>query len=261
MLFPCILFTLYIYTNSRALRSVSLPILSVLKSLCPLGIAIAERLVFKDVIAPGTASAMVLVVIGNAVTVMNDIEYTPVGYAWSFANVAINIAYLLSLRLCLSDSFTPLEKTMHSNMIACFIMFPISFANNEHPAFIHDFHATNTTYRVVYFFSCLLAAGIGASIFWVVQTTSGATLSFVGACNKFSVVILGGILFHANITAMGWVSVSFGVLAGMIFAVAKARGAVTKVDTEDDRGSDRDEVSVDASEISDDDRVEDPLMK
>lgn len=45
----------------------------------------------------------------------------------------------------------------------------------------------------------------------------------MGACNKFVVVILGGILFKAKITPVGWMSVFIGVVAGVVFAIAKAR--------------------------------------
>lgn len=219
---PCILFTIYIYTNSRALRTVSLPVFSVLKSLAPMGIALMERFFFRDPITYGTSAAMCLIIIGNAITAFTDIEYSPTGYAWALFNVIINIAHVLSLRICLTDAFTPIEKTLHSNFIAACIMMPFAIYNSEIPTFVVEVQQTTVTFRIIYMMSCLLAAGIGASIFWLVQTTSGSTLSFVGACNKFSVVILGGILFRAKISPQGWVSVVFGVLAGIVFAFAKS---------------------------------------
>ena len=73
--------------------------------------------------------------------------------------------------------------------------------------------------------SCILAAGIGASVFWVIQTASGSTLSFVGAANKVVVVILGAVLFDAKISSAGWVGVALGAVAGFWFAFAKAAAA------------------------------------
>lgn len=232
MMLPCLLFTAYIFSNSQALRTVSLPILSVLKSLAPMGIALAERVAFKDRITPGTAAAMLLIVVGNTVTVFNDMEFSRDGYSWAIINVIVNIAYVLSLRVYLSDEFTPIEKALHSNLIASCIMLPLAFASGEVTSFVDTFATTSFSFRAVFLLSCLLSAGIGASIFWVVQTTSGSTLSFAGACNKFVVVILGGMLFQANITPVGWVSVFFGVLAGVVFAVAKANVREKVGDTE-----------------------------
>lgn len=252
MFFPCCLFILYIFTNSRALRSVSLPILSVLKSLAPMGLAIVERFIFADQISPGVIFAMLLIVSGNTVTVLHDMESSFTAYIWAFTNVIINILHVLSLRVCLSDDFTPIQKAVHSNLIAASIMMPFAAINNEIRPFFHDFANTSVTFRVVFVASSVMCAGIGASVFWVVQTTSGSTLSFVGACNKFLVVILGGFLFHVNISPMGWVSVLFGVSAGVVFAVEKSKlkikgaGAKTSpvLKTEDDLELDIGEVNV-----------------
>lgn len=116
-----------------------------------------------------------------------------------------------------------MEKTLHSNLLAACFMFPMAVAGHEVIPFID--HMTNAPFefKLIYTLSCVLAAGIGASIFWLVQQTSGSTLSFAGACNKIPVVILGAILFNTHISPEGWLSVFFGIFAGVIFAVAKAR--------------------------------------
>lgn len=100
-------------------------------------------------------------------------------------------------------------------------MIPTARLKDEAAPFMEALIKSDWEFRVILFMSCLLCAGIGAAIFWVIETTSGSTLSFVGACNKFVVVILGGILFKAKITPIGWISVFFGVVAGLVFAVAK----------------------------------------
>lgn len=208
-----------------------------------MGIALAERFAFRDRITPGTAAAMLLIVVGNTLTMLNDLEFSVQGYVWAIANVVINIAYVLSLRICLTDDFTPVEKALHSNLIACSIMIPLAYSAGELTHFLSTIATTSITFRVTFLLSCFLCSGIGAAIFWVVQTTSGSTLSFVGACNKFLVVILGGILFQANISPVGWLSVCFGVVAGVIFALAKAK--------ERDHGDDCEKLAATSSTIVD----------
>lgn len=257
MLFPCVLFTLYIFTNAAALRLISLPILSVLKSLAPMGIALSELALFGERISPGTWVAMLLIVIGNTVTVITDVEYSQAGYLCAIANVIINIIYVLSLRICLSNTFTPVEKTVHSNLIAFSLMIPTAFVKGETVPFLNALMTSSWQFRAIFFLSCSLCAGIGASIFWVIETTSGSTLSFVGACNKFVVVILGGILFKAKITPVGWVSVFFGVLAGVVFAVAKAG---PKEQPGPARGTDRDSDAIVDLSDEDEDQVVTSLL-
>lgn len=223
MLLPCAFFTLFIFTNARALRYISLPILTVVKSLAPMGVALVERIVFKEQVSIGTYGAMALILSGNIVTVFHDIEFHAVGYMWACLNVAMNVAYVVSLRYCLSNKFSSGEKTLHSNILACTFIFPMAFLSGEFPGFFIEFAQTSLRFRVLFLLSCILAAGIGASVFWVIRTSSGSTLSFVGAANKVFVVILGAVLFNAKISQAGWVGVGMGTLAGFCFVLAKTR--------------------------------------
>lgn len=245
MLLPCTFFTSFIFTNARALRYISLPVLTVIKSLAPMGIAIAERVLFKENVSLGTYGAMALILAGNAVTVLNDIEFHPTGYLWACINVLMNVSYVVSLRYCLSASFSSGQKTLHSNILAVSFIFPMALASGEIPDFFIEFGQTSLRFRLLFLLSCFLAAGIGASVFWVIQTASGSTLSFVGAANKVFVVVLGAVLFHAKISRTGWIGVLMGTLAGFCFAFAKARSTRTARESRDSEsrlsgGGDRD---------------------
>lgn len=233
LLLPCSFFTAFIFTNACALRHISLPVLTVIKSLAPMGVALAERAVFQERVSLGTYCAMALIISGNAVTVVHDIEFNATGYTWAGLNVIMNVAYVVSLRYCLNDKFSSGMKTLHSNVLACSFIFPLAIAAGEYPSFFVEFGQTSLRFRSLFLLSCVLAAGIGASVFWVIQTASGSTLSFVGAANKVFVVILGAILFDAKISPAGWVGVGMGTLAGLCFAIAKAMAARSKAAREE----------------------------
>lgn len=190
--------------------------------MAPMGIALAERALFSDPISPSTALAMLLIVAANAVTALNDLDYHLTGYVWALVNVLVNVLYVLSLRACLSDAFTPLQKTLHANLVAATLLLPLAMANRQLLPFVQQFPNTSLWFRHVFALSSVLAAAIGISIFWLVSVTSGSTLSFLGACNKFSVVLLGAVLFNTNISPLGWGSVIAGVIAGVLFAISKA---------------------------------------
>jgi drug/metabolite transporter (DMT)-like permease len=228
LLFPCIIFACYIYSNARALRYISLPMLSVVKSLAPMGIALSELFLFREHVSGGTYGAMGLILLSNAVTVTNDIEFSPAGYMWATANAIANIAYVVSLRYCLSNTYSSGEKTLHMNLLLTAIMFPVALVMGELGGFFHEFSETSVRFRILFTMSCFLAAGIGASVFWVIQATSGSTLSFVGGANKVLVITLGAVLFNAKISVAGWIGVLLGVLASISFTVAKARASTVK---------------------------------
>lgn len=224
---PTTFFTLFIFSNARSLRTVSLPVLTVLKSLAPLCVAIAERALFGDAVGTGTYLAMALIVAGNIVTTSGDGGFHAGGYAWALFNITVNVAYVVSLRACLDDRFSPAVKTLHSNILATAFITPIVLAT-EWSDFRVDFVHTDRHFRVLFLFSCFLAAGIGASVFWVLKASSGSTLSFVGATNKVIVVILGAVFFDSKVTPRGWVGVALGITAGGCFAVSKSLSKSSK---------------------------------
>lgn len=220
---PTVFFTLFIFSNARALSTVSLPLLTVLKSLAPLCVALAERVVFGDRVTGGTYMAMGLIGLGNLVAVTGDGGFHMGGYLWALFNILCNVAYVISLRFCLADTFTPAQKTFHSNIIAVVFITPVATVL-ELREFYTAFQETNTRFRILFFLSCILAAGIGASVFWVLKAASGSTLSFVGATNKVFVVILGNIFFETKVSPRGWIGVVLGILAGGCFAISKSLG-------------------------------------
>jgi drug/metabolite transporter (DMT)-like permease len=227
---PCAVFTLYIFTNARALRYISLPMLSVVKSLAPMGIAMVERLLYGERLSGGTYGAMGLILLSNVVTVTNDVEFHLWGYVWAGLNALFNVMYVVFLRYFVTNKHSPGEKTLHNNILISCIMIPTAVAAGEGPGFVRDFALTSLRFRALFALSCLLAVGIGASVFWVLNSTSGSTLSFVGGANKVFVVILGAFLFNARITPSGWVGVFLGVLASIAFSVSKARTARAAAD-------------------------------
>lgn len=219
---PCLFFTLFIFTNARALRHVSLPTLTVIKSLAPLCVAITERALFGEPLATGTIVAMALIVAANVVGTTGDADLHAAGYFWAVLNVAVNVAYIITLRACVDNEHSAADKALHANVLAVAFIAPVAVTSGEAVAFVPEFILTSTKFRALFLLSCILAAGIGSSVFWVLRAASGSTLSFVGATNKVLVVILGAILFRTDVSRAGWAGVTVGIAAGGCFAVSKS---------------------------------------
>lgn len=246
MLLPCTFFTMFIFTNARALRYISIPVLTVVKSLAPICVALVERLLFKEKVSRGTYSAMALIVCGNVVTVSRDVHMESLGYFWAILNVAMNVCYVVSLRYFLSDCFTSGEKTLHSNLLAATMIAPAAIAAGEWPNFFEEIGETTMKFKILFLMSCVLAAGIGASVFWVIHTTSGSTLSFIGAANKVIVVVFGALLFETKISRAGWIGVVMGTLASFVFAAAKAHAKFDDINPTHGRVKREETSSIDA---------------
>lgn len=219
---PCAVFAIYIFTNARALRYISLPLLSVLKSLAPMGIALVERILYNERLSAGTYGAMCLIILSNIVTMKNDVEFHFWGYVWATLNAVFNVLYVVFLRFYVTNKHSTGEKTLHNNILLSMIIVPTAFYAGEIPGFVQEFALTSVRFRVLFLLSCFLAVGIGASVFWVLAATSGSTLSFVGGANKVVVIVLGAILFEVHISPAGWTGVALGVAASVSFTLSKA---------------------------------------
>mmetsp|Transcript_26918 Transcript_26918/g.65438 ORF Transcript_26918/g.65438 Transcript_26918/m.65438 type:complete len:270 (+) Transcript_26918:1-810(+) len=216
-------FVAFIFSNAEALRHMSLPVLTVFKSLAPMGVTIFERLFFKDTVAKEVYFSMALILLSTLITFASDLEFSVLGYTWAIVNVLANIGYLGSLRFFVSDSFTTVDKTIHSNLLALLPILPIAVLVGEVPEALYALRQTPIPFRLAFLLSGALTMALSASSFWCLSMTDGSTYSFVGGLNKIPIVLLGYWLFGARISSVGWVGIAMGVLAGIIFVKYKSR--------------------------------------
>lgn len=220
---PCVCFVAFIFTNAQALRYLSLPVLTVWKSLGPLAITVVEAVAFRVRFSRAVYLASALVAISAAVTAKFDIEYSPLGYTWAAANLAANVAYLVSLRVCLKNSrASSLDKTFHSNLLSLILIVPLSWASGETVSVLDALSRRSLGFKLCYVASGAVTTAVCASAFWTIQVTSGSTMSFIGGMNKIPIVIISLLVFDDNVSLMGWVGVALGIVAGIVFVRAKA---------------------------------------
>ena len=227
---PITFFVLFIFSNAQALRYMNLPVLTVFKSLGPMGITLFERLFFKDKFSIQVYCSMFLIILSTFITAIYDLEYTTLGYFWALTNVAANIGYLASLRYYVSNKFTSLEKTFHSNLLALIPIIPISIATKEFPQVIYAVQQVTGGFVAAFSCSGVLTLGICASAFWCITCSNGSTLSFIGGFNKVPIVVLGAILFETKTSVPGWIGVVLGLVAGLLFIKSKSASKVEKSD-------------------------------
>ena len=231
MAVPIVNFVIFIFTNAQSLRYVNLPVLTVWKSLGPLFITLFERFYFGDQFSIHVYLSMTLIAISAFVTAINDLEYSPIGYAWAALNVISNVAYLASLRVYLRDpDISALDKTFHSNLLSLIPIVPMAFISGEVPQVLNALIARSVWFQAVYVLSGVLTTAVCASAFWTISVTNGSTLSFIGGFNKVPIILLSLFLFDMQISSAGWVGVTLGVFAGIVFVRAKSMSRSDKGD-------------------------------
>lgn len=223
---PIVFFVFFIFTNAQSLRYVNLPILTVWKSFGPMFVTLFERFYFRDRFSTSVYLSMLLIVLSAFVTAINDLEYSAIGYFWAFLNVVSNVAYLASLRIYLKDqTFSSLDKTFHSNLLSIVPIIPMSLISGEFPSVLNALAARSAVFKLTFLLSGFLTTAVCASAFWTISVTNGSTLSFIGGFNKVPIILLSLFLFDMKISTAGWVGVTLGVVAGILFINAKSTGS------------------------------------
>jgi GDP-mannose transporter len=81
----------------------------------------------------------------------------------------------------------------------------------------------NPYFIAVVILTGLMSFGISFSVLWFLSTTTPTTFALVGALNKVPISIFGLFAFDSQWNALNLLSISFGLLSGVIFVIAKQK--------------------------------------
>lgn len=225
MLIPSALFLLYHYSNARALRFISLPAYTVVKSLAPLGVTTIERIALGNSIPSGVYAALGLSLLGNVFTFdsASAISQTSMlGYVWSIFNVSTHIFYVLSLRYC-GGNYRTTDKAFIANLLALPIALGFAIANQELGSFSHEITLLPSSTRIPLVFSFALSAGCLVSVLSAFEAASSDALRYLAQTNKIAIVLLGAAIFQTKFTPHAWFGVVLAVASGFLFVYAKSK--------------------------------------
>ena len=68
-----------------------------------MGIALTERMVFNEIATNYTYLAMILILLGNSVTVPSDVQFHAIGFSSAFFSVIMNVSCVVSMRCFLKS--------------------------------------------------------------------------------------------------------------------------------------------------------------
>mmetsp|Transcript_9096 Transcript_9096/g.39994 ORF Transcript_9096/g.39994 Transcript_9096/m.39994 type:complete len:382 (-) Transcript_9096:271-1416(-) len=217
LLRPSIFFTMFLVSNAYALHYMSLPMLTIFKSFAPLGITVCEAIFKHEGISRSMLFALLLMVMSNAVTITSDVEATLAGYISATCSVITNIAQLFSLRFGISQEWGVTEKAVWGNLLGALLTFPMAIYFGEVDTFKSSFVELSTPFKMLFFGSGVMGCLISFCMYWATSVTRGSYVSFVGASTKIPLVLLGYLIFDTQISVAGWVGISMGLAAGMVF--------------------------------------------
>ncbi|EJD07538.1 GDP-mannose transporter [Fomitiporia mediterranea MF3/22] len=241
-----------IYTGSKSIQYLSIPVYTIFKNLTIILIAYGEVIWFGGRVTGLTFLSFIIMVISSIIAAWSDIANAldttwssqdpaaaigglhavqsaltklNIGYFWMFFNCITSAAFVLSMRKRIKVmNFGDWETMFYNNLLSIPVLIVFSFlvedwsSENLTKSFPPE---TRTFLLFAIAFSGAAAVGISFTTAWCIRATSSTTYSMVGALNKLPVAA-SGMLFFGDLVTLGSVSaVLVGFLAGVVYAVAK----------------------------------------
>ncbi|KAH7122542.1 hypothetical protein B0J11DRAFT_342005 [Dendryphion nanum] len=242
-----------IYTGSKALKLLSIPVYTIFKNLTIILIAYGEVLWFGGSVTPMTLFSFGLMVVSSLIAAWADIQHAMAsiggaagqtnealstlnaGYLWMMFNCLCTATYVLGMRKRIKlTNFKDFDTMFYNNLLTIPILLISSL-------FLEDWSSANIQKNfppeqrnaviITMIISGLSTVFISYTSAWCVRVTSSTTYSMVGALNKLPIAISGLVFFDAPVT-LGSVSAIFvGFVSGIVYALAKVRQNAKPKDT------------------------------
>ncbi|KAG0664052.1 GDP-mannose transporter into the lumen of the Golgi [Rhodotorula mucilaginosa] len=242
-----------IYTGSKSLQYLSVPVYTIFKNLTIILIAYGEVLWFGGSVTPLTLVSFSLMVLSSLMAAstdllnwLNGIEapvkpggQSSVGYAWmmvlraTVVNCFVSAGYVLAMRKRIKvTNFKDWDSMYYNNLLSIpvLVFFSVLFEDWSSENLVRNFpEETRTSLLSLMAFSGAAAVFISYCTAWTVRTTSSTTFSMVGALNKLPVAASGILFFGDPATFANVSSILVGFFAGLVYSAAKtAQSAAAK---------------------------------
>ncbi|KAK3185270.1 GDP-mannose transporter into the lumen of the Golgi [Lecanicillium sp. MT-2017a] len=230
-----------IYSSTKSLQYLSVPVYTIFKNLTIIVIAYGEVLFFGARVSGTILLSFGLMVFSSIVAAWADIQaafggaYTAdtsaavstlsAGYAWMGINVFCNAAFLLTMRKTMKSlGFKDMDTMFYNNLLSIPVLIVGSLL-------MEDWSSENVTRNfppesrnnlvIGMIYSGLGTIFISYCSAWCIRVTSSTTYSMVGALNKLPMAVSGFIFFSAPVTFGSVSAVLIAFVSGVVYAWAK----------------------------------------
>ncbi|KAL1972115.1 hypothetical protein VTN31DRAFT_7334 [Thermomyces dupontii] len=230
-----------IYTGSKALQYLSIPVYTIFKNLTIILIAYGEVLWFGGSVTGLTLFSFGLMVLSSVIAAWADIKHAletsidatskvsmlNAGYIWMLINCLCTASYALGMRKRIKlTNFKDFDTMFYNNLLSIplLVLCTLFLEDWSSENILRNFPPVN---RSSIFFAMVLS-GL-SSVFisytsaWCVRVTSSTTYSMVGALNKLPLALSGLIFFDAPVTFGSVSAIVIGFISGIVYSIAKLK--------------------------------------
>lgn len=226
------LLVLMIYTSSKALKYLAIPIYTIFKNLTIILIAYGEVLWFGGEVTPMALSSFVLMVFSSVIATYGDKDSSGelnfnIGYLWMALNCFSSASFVLFMRKRIKlTNFKDFDTMFYNNLLSIPILLIASILLEDWSTENIDLNfppESRTSVWAAMIISGATSVGISYCSGWCIRVTSSTTYSMVGALNKLPIALSGLIFFDAPVNFFSISSIFLGFSAGLVYVVAKQK--------------------------------------
>ncbi|MCJ1293878.1 GDP-mannose transporter into the lumen of the Golgi [Xylographa carneopallida] len=234
-----------IYTGTKAIQYLSIPVYTIFKNLTIIITAYGEVLWFGGSVTRLTLFSFGLIVLSSVVAAWADIQHAlqnyghsnteasakistlNAGYMWMLMNCFCTSSYVLGMRKRIKlTNFKDFDTMFYNNLLTIPILIVCSLVlENWSAENISKNFPADTRNNIIF---AMVVTGLGTIFIsyasaWCVRATSAATYSMAGALNKIPIAVSGLIFFDAPVTVPSVSAIAIGSLSGIVYAIAKLK--------------------------------------
>ncbi|KAI1420573.1 hypothetical protein F5Y12DRAFT_772339 [Xylaria sp. FL1777] len=229
-----------IYTSTKSLQYLSVPVYTIFKNLTIIVIAYGEVLWFGGSVTPLALLSFGLMVLSSVIAAWADTRYAGqtiqaaealatlnAGYAWMGLNVFCTASYILGMRKVIKTmSFKDWDTMFYNNLLTIPVLVICSLIAEDWSSANLAKNFPPETRNAL--FIGMIYSGLGAILIsycsaWCIRVTSSTTYSMVGALNKLPLAVSGLIFFSAPVTVGSVSAIFIGFVSGIVYTWAKVR--------------------------------------
>jgi GDP-mannose transporter len=214
-----------------AFSKVSVPLFNTLKNMSTILTFMGEVYLFQQKPSIEIYMTFLVMIAGSVLVVVENFSFTPLGLIYTFINIIATSTYLLYMRYVLRDkSLQDLGKAgpvLYSNAVSIPFLALIVLLNGEYRMerwYTADSQYLFNSFSGLLAFSALLIIG-GSMQFatnYCIKNNSVTTYSMAGSLNKVPLAVLGVFLFSQYPSTIGWISISIGLIGGILYSYSTA---------------------------------------
>ncbi|PGH05958.1 GDP-mannose transporter [Helicocarpus griseus UAMH5409] len=232
-----------IYTGTKALQFLSIPVYTIFKNLTIILIAYGEVLWFGGSVTGMVLFSFGLMVFSSIIAAWADINHAlstvsgadatskistlNAGYIWMLINCLCTASYVLGMRKRIKlTNFKDFDTMFYNNLLSIPIIFVASLTVEDWSSenITRNFPPeTRSSLMMAMVFSGLSTVFISYTSAWCVRVTSSTTYSMVGALNKLPIALSGLVFFDAPVTFPSVSAIIVGFVSGIVYALAKVK--------------------------------------